>query len=437
MTTARKLFLLAASAALLTACERGGTDPDAGNLFRRYVALGNSITAGFESEGINDSTQMNAYPVLLAAKAGAQFNVARLQKPGCPAPLVGPAALTAERVGGGTTPGCAGLVTPLATPVQSLAFPGFRIADALQLPGGVTGLLYSQVFGTRTLVQAMREARPSLVSVWLGNNDALSAALGGDLDQLTPLASFQTSVNAIAAAIAETTARDAILIGVTDPQHAPVLQPGAYYWAVKQDPVAAALLPKTVNDNCAPLTPTGQLNPLAANLVSLLVVRDAAVTEISCAGDAPYLLNASEQQAITTRVGEFNQALQAAAQADLPRRRRADAPPAHRPESHPQVPDSRERHHAPAVRRGGGGLLPSPGRAELLRLIDQLRRGSSLAGGSAADRRRDGGGAAGEARPLAVDFASERGPWRETADASPEMRRSRGQSSDRGTCHSR
>ncbi|CAN5682161.1 SGNH/GDSL hydrolase family protein [soil metagenome] len=315
MTTARKLFLLAASAALLTACERGGTDPDAGNLFRRYVALGNSITAGFESEGINDSTQMNAYPVLLAAKAGAQFNVARLQKPGCPAPLVGPAALTAERVGGGTTPGCAGLVTPLATPVQSLAFPGFRIADALQLPGGVTGLLYSQVFGTRTLVQAMREARPSLVSVWLGNNDALSAALAGDLDQLTPLASFQTSVNAIAAAIAETTARDAILIGVTDPQHAPVLQPGAYYWAVKQDPVAAALLPKNVNDNCAPLTPTGQLNPLAANLVSLLVVRDAAVTEISCAGDAPYLLNASEQQAITTRVGEFNQALQAAAQA--------------------------------------------------------------------------------------------------------------------------
>jgi lysophospholipase L1-like esterase len=315
MTTARKLFLLAASAALLTACERGGTDPDAGNLFRRYVALGNSITAGFESEGINDSTQMNAYPVLLAAKAGAQFNVARLQKPGCPAPLVGPAPLTAERVGGGTTPGCAGLVTPLATPVQSLAFPGFRIADALQLPGGVTGLLYSQVFGTRTLVQAMREARPSLVSVWLGNNDALSAALAGDLDQLTPLASFQTSVNAIAAVIAETTARDAILIGVTDPQHAPVLQPGAYYWAVKQDPAAAALLPKNVNDNCAPLTATGQLNPLAANLVSLLVVRDAAVTEISCAGDAPYLLNASEQQAITTRVGEFNQALQAAAQA--------------------------------------------------------------------------------------------------------------------------
>ncbi|HEV2130597.1 MAG TPA: SGNH/GDSL hydrolase family protein [Longimicrobiaceae bacterium] len=315
MTILRKLFLLVALAPLLNACDRSGTDPDEGNLFRRYVALGNSITAGFESEGINDSTQMNAYSVLLAAKAGAQFNVARLQKPGCPAPLIGPAPLTAERVGGGTTPGCAGLATPLATPVQSLAFPGFRIADALQLPGGVTGLLYAQVFGTRTLVQAMREARPSLVSVWLGNNDALSAALSGDLDQLTSLASFQTSVNAISAAIAETSARDAILIGVTDPQRAPVLQPGAYYWAVKQDPVAAALLPRNVNDNCAPLLPTGQLNPLAANLVSLLVVRDNAVAEISCADDAPYLLNASEQQAIREHVAEFNQLLQAAAHA--------------------------------------------------------------------------------------------------------------------------
>ena len=35
-------------------------------LFERYVSMGNSITAGFQSGGINDSTQLQAYPVLLA-----------------------------------------------------------------------------------------------------------------------------------------------------------------------------------------------------------------------------------------------------------------------------------------------------------------------------------------------------------------------------------
>src|SRR5439155_18127956 len=35
-------------------------------LFDRYVSMGNSITAGFQSAGINDSTQSQSYAVLLA-----------------------------------------------------------------------------------------------------------------------------------------------------------------------------------------------------------------------------------------------------------------------------------------------------------------------------------------------------------------------------------
>ena len=43
------------------------TTPPAGAPFMaRYVAIGNSITAGFQSNGINDSTQRRAYPHLLA-----------------------------------------------------------------------------------------------------------------------------------------------------------------------------------------------------------------------------------------------------------------------------------------------------------------------------------------------------------------------------------
>ena len=35
-------------------------------LFARYVSMGNSITAGFQSGGINDSTQQQSYAVVLA-----------------------------------------------------------------------------------------------------------------------------------------------------------------------------------------------------------------------------------------------------------------------------------------------------------------------------------------------------------------------------------
>jgi hypothetical protein len=42
-------------------------------LLARYVAIGNSITAGMQSAGINDSLQIRAYPVLIALAAGKPF----------------------------------------------------------------------------------------------------------------------------------------------------------------------------------------------------------------------------------------------------------------------------------------------------------------------------------------------------------------------------
>lgn len=294
-------------AGLLTACSDRGVAPiPEQNLFERYVALGNSITAGVQSDGLNDSTQAETYPVMLARRANAKFDYARLSKPGCPPPLVGPVGLATTRVGGSSELSCAGFVSPVPAVVQKLAFPGFKIGDALTTPGFPTSLIYNQAFGPRSLVQAMIDAKPSLVSVWLGNNDALSAATSGDAGRLTALADFQASLNAITTAIGEqTTAREAILIGVIDPTLAPIVQPGAFFWAAKQDPATAALLPKPVNANCAPSS------PLSSNLVSLRVAGDAGVPEISCVDNAPYVLSATERQAITTRVGEFNAAIKA------------------------------------------------------------------------------------------------------------------------------
>ena len=69
-----------------------------GAMFQRYVAMGNSITAGIQSAGINDSTQRQSYAVLVAAAmGGSPFYWPSLNAPGCPPPLT--ILLTQARVG--------------------------------------------------------------------------------------------------------------------------------------------------------------------------------------------------------------------------------------------------------------------------------------------------------------------------------------------------
>jgi hypothetical protein len=46
-------------------------------LFLRYISLGNSIAAGFQSAGINDSTQRASFAVLFAQAAGTPLPIRR------------------------------------------------------------------------------------------------------------------------------------------------------------------------------------------------------------------------------------------------------------------------------------------------------------------------------------------------------------------------
>ena len=201
------LVLATAAAVTLASCVGDGDevlgpiDPfQGGALFERYVSLGNSITAGFQSGGIVDSLQLRAYPVLLAQRAGATFGVQTLAQPGCPAPFLSP---LGPRPAG--APPCAGAVgQPNLRRVSNLAVPGARIADLFDINNNLgISPLYSILTGGRSQIDAMLAQDPTFVSVWIGNNDALAAALGGVLGpiapggapQLTPLAQFQASVD--------------------------------------------------------------------------------------------------------------------------------------------------------------------------------------------------------------------------------------------------
>src|SRR4030081_744333 len=56
-------------------------------LFDRYVSMGNSITAGFQSGGINDLTQLQSYGVLLARAMRSPVFPPLPNRPGSPPPF--------------------------------------------------------------------------------------------------------------------------------------------------------------------------------------------------------------------------------------------------------------------------------------------------------------------------------------------------------------
>lgn len=311
MTTTRRgglflAFLLAALAAvLLSSCvddelaEPPFVPDVGGELFTRYVSLGNSITAGFQSGGLHGQLQRHAYPVLLAQKAGATFGVPVMSIPGCPPPLVAP--LSAERIAPGT---CYGRSVDHPPLVQNLAVPGHRMVDAFSHEGPGASTLATMILGGRTQVSAMTAAEPTLVSLWLGNNDVLGAALSGDTTRLTPGSQFAPALEIVTRAIAALDPQDAILIGIADPiAIAPALQPGAYFWAVAAS--GEAPVPLAVADNCAPGTAGG------ARWVSFLVANDhisgeADSVRVDCGAEAAFVLNEAEAAAVHARVTAFN-----------------------------------------------------------------------------------------------------------------------------------
>jgi len=291
-------------------------EPETKKLFKEYVAMGSSIAAGFMSGGINDSTQLLAYPVILADRGDAKkFDVPLLAKPGCPAPWIAP--ITPS------VPSCAGRANDVLPPdANNVAVPGLRVAQMLAPPSSPADI-YSLLLGGTSEVDAMLAAKPTFVTAELGDNDVFGAALAGTVGPISPngdsvltrLASFQSSYSQVVAALASVKQlRGAALIGVLDPLFgSPVLQPGAYFFLARD--ASGRFLGKPVNSDCSPVSAVGQPNPLAANLVSFQILLDANVPEINCdptafpIGDprrGAYLLDPTEQTLIHTRVLQYN-----------------------------------------------------------------------------------------------------------------------------------
>jgi len=196
-------------------------------LFDRYVSMGNSITAGFQSGGINDSTQQQSYAVLLAQAMHSPFFPPLLGKPGCPPPYTNVFTGARYAVPGQPFPStattCALRKIPNPPPpyVSNTAVPGAWVIDIYNNAAGAHPNTLTQfILGGLTQVQMVERAHPTFVTVWIGNNDVLTAATSstnaGDSTLITPIATFQTNYGAMLDSIAAVGPQGVVLIGVAN-----------------------------------------------------------------------------------------------------------------------------------------------------------------------------------------------------------------------------
>jgi len=172
----------------------------------KMVYLGNSLTAGLQSAGLVKDFQMHSYPYLIAQQLGKAdvFEQPLIDDPGISStPGVG----VLDFVNGNIVPRgtytdpLALLLNPtLSRPYDNLGVPGADLNDVLNTIDGTGGnpffdlVLRNPNFAGMTQLEQVIALLPSLVTVWVGSNDVLGAALaGGDLTQITPPGEFQTN----------------------------------------------------------------------------------------------------------------------------------------------------------------------------------------------------------------------------------------------------
>ncbi len=317
----------------------GPQNPAGGAMFRSYVSLGNSITAGFQSGGINDSTQRRAYPVLLAQSMGTPFIYPSLNMPGCPPPVAN--FQTGALVGPPVPGGCALRNTSLGVfsdHVNNVAVPGASAIDPTLPTTSCCSALTTFILGGMTQVQRALQAKPTFATVWMGNNDVLGPALAGILTPtpgitagVTPLSAF---VPAYASMMSQLTTGapglKGVLIAVVQVSHAAALTPG-YIIAASPQLQGAISVASCGIPGCVQVMPNCTGSPSLIDLIRLIPQIQAFVQSggttghppvISCVkGQFPpsplvgdiFVLDSAEQVSLLGTINQYNAYIKAKA----------------------------------------------------------------------------------------------------------------------------
>lgn len=182
-----------------------------------FVAIGNSLTAGFQSGSLVEGHQQYSFPALIAKQMGvSSFAQPTVSYPGLPniMEIVGIAPTGTPIVGAATGTGAPTNATH-AAPYNNMGIPGIVLHDVLNATSTAAsaskaGLIDLVLRGQGTVYQQVKALQPSFISLWIGNNDVLGYATSGAYPPgRTPTGSgqFEAMFTALADSIALTGAK--------------------------------------------------------------------------------------------------------------------------------------------------------------------------------------------------------------------------------------
>jgi hypothetical protein len=213
-------------------------------VFQRYVAVGTSVSMGFQSDGLVAATQATSWPAILSAMAGRELMQPYIDGTGCRSPLIAPLAtgrrLSGESAGAdASTLSCAALRDDVALPAANVAIAAALTRDVLfTTPENITDPGYVNLYKRvllpgETQLTTMMAQNPKLVSIELGANEVLNARSGIAIPGISmfPVAAWQPLYNMVLDSVSKVT-KMAVLVGlIDDVRHFPAFRRGEELWA--------------------------------------------------------------------------------------------------------------------------------------------------------------------------------------------------------------
>jgi hypothetical protein len=184
--------------------------------FTRYVAIGDSYAAGVVNGAFTCSGQIYSYPNLIARQVGLEVPESCTPPPDLSAELTlfTQPLITDPGVGSPlvlTSPGPPPVITPvpatgsptngdLPRPYNNLGVPGADVREVNVARNQATSLDQNSAFnlvlrGIGTLPEQARTLDATLITFFLGGNDALAAVLSGGTRAVTPPTTFTLEYN--------------------------------------------------------------------------------------------------------------------------------------------------------------------------------------------------------------------------------------------------
>ena len=239
----KKIYIISLLALGMSSCKPNlsTTAPQKGNAdFSIYLAVGNSLTAGYADGSLYYSGQMNSYPSMLATQfslvGGGAFKQPLLPNTcegGMPAPrkILGASTdclgITSLSPVNFPNPDTIGAYSSVAAsgPFNNVGVPGIRVADYL-IPGygallyQLAGVPYAYRFysspTTETPLDEALKIKATFFTCWLGSNDVLLNATNGGVtttpfNNVTPIATFTSNYDTIINALTANGAKGALM----------------------------------------------------------------------------------------------------------------------------------------------------------------------------------------------------------------------------------